>query len=66
MSFRTDSIEIFPINLSHPNVGMGYKFIEDGKTMVFLTDNELGYRHRDGRTFDIECFALTQTTELKL
>ncbi|MFH1630260.1 MAG: hypothetical protein ABIE47_16280 [Pseudomonadota bacterium] len=52
MSFRTDSIEIFPINLSHPNVGMGYKFIEDGKTMVFLTDNELGYRHRDGRTFD--------------
>jgi phosphoribosyl 1,2-cyclic phosphodiesterase len=50
--FRIDSIEIFPINLSHPNIGMGYKFIEDGKTFVFLTDNELGYRHRNGRTYD--------------
>ena len=50
--FSIDSIEIFPINLSHPNVGMGYKFIEDEKTFVFLTDNELGYRHRNGRTFD--------------
>jgi len=52
ISFSIDSIEIFPINLSHPNVGMGYKFIEDGKTFVFLTDNELGYRHRNGRTFE--------------
>ena len=50
--FSIDSIEIFPINLSHPNGGMGYKFIEDGKTFVFLTDNELGYRHRNGMTFD--------------
>lgn len=50
--FSIDSIEIFPINLSHPNIGMGYKFIEDEKTFVFLTDNELGYRHRNGRTFD--------------
>jgi len=50
--FRIDSIEIFPINLSHPNVGMGYKFIEDEKAFVFLTDNELGYRHRNGMTFD--------------
>jgi len=50
--FSIDSVEIFPINLSHPNVGMGYKFIEDGKTFVFLTDNELGYRHRDGRNFE--------------
>jgi ribonuclease BN (tRNA processing enzyme) len=50
--FRIDSIEIFPINLSHPNLGMGYKFLEDGKTFVFLTDNELGYRHRDGLSFD--------------
>jgi ribonuclease BN (tRNA processing enzyme) len=50
--FSIDSIEIFPINLSHPNVGMGYKFMEDEKTFVFLTDNELGYRHRNGMTFD--------------
>jgi phosphoribosyl 1,2-cyclic phosphodiesterase len=51
-SFFIDSIEIFSIALSHPNVGLGYKFIEDGKTFVFLTDNELGYRHRDGKVFD--------------
>jgi len=49
ISFHIDSVEIFTINLSHPNVGMGYKFREDGKEFVFLTDNELGYRHREGR-----------------
>ncbi len=52
LSFHIDSIEIFPINLSHPNGGMGYKFVEDGKTFVFLTDNELAYKHRNGRTFE--------------
>ena len=52
ISFQIDSIEIFPINLSHPNGGMGYKFVEDGKTFVFLTDNELGHKHRNGRTFE--------------
>jgi phosphoribosyl 1,2-cyclic phosphodiesterase len=51
-SFTIDSIEVFHINLSHPNLGLGFKFIEDGKTFVFLTDNELAYRHRDGETFD--------------
>jgi len=52
LDFKIDSIEIIPINLSHPNVGMGYKFVEDGKSFVFLTDNELGFKHRNGRTFD--------------
>jgi ribonuclease BN (tRNA processing enzyme) len=52
LSFQIDTVEVFPINLSHPNVGMGYKFKEDGKTFVFLTDNELGYRHREGRSFE--------------
>ncbi len=49
-SYQIDSIEIFPINLNHPNGGMGYKFVEDGKSFVFLTDNELGGHHRNGRT----------------
>jgi ribonuclease BN (tRNA processing enzyme) len=40
------------INLSHPNLGAGYKFVEDGKTFVFITDNELGHKHRGGRSFD--------------
>jgi ribonuclease BN (tRNA processing enzyme) len=51
-SFHVDSVEIFPINLSHTNGGLGYKFVEDGKKFVFLTDNELGFRHRNGRSFE--------------
>ena len=42
-------IECFPI--SHPNGGSGYKFTENGKTFVFLTDNELGYIHPGGKSF---------------
>jgi phosphoribosyl 1,2-cyclic phosphodiesterase len=51
-SFQVDSIEIFPIRLSHTNSGSGYKFVEDGKTFVFITDNELGHRHKSGMTFE--------------
>jgi phosphoribosyl 1,2-cyclic phosphodiesterase len=47
-SFDIGSVNITPIRLSHPNGGNGYKFIEDGKTFVFLTDNELGYVHPMG------------------
>ena len=51
-SFFIDTVEIIPIVISHPNMGLGFKFVEDGKSFVFLTDNELGHRHRGGRTFD--------------
>lgn len=34
--------------LNHPNGGRGFKFVEDGKTFVFLTDNELGFPHPGG------------------
>jgi len=47
-AFDIGSIHVDPIPLSHPNNGSGYKFTEDGKTFVFLTDNELGYRHPGG------------------
>jgi ribonuclease BN (tRNA processing enzyme) len=50
--FHIDSIEIYPIPLSHPNSGFGYKFVEDGKSFVFLTDNELHYPHEGGRSFE--------------
>ncbi len=50
ISFGIDSIEIFTININHPNVGLGYKFVEDGHVFVFLTDNELGFKHRGGRS----------------
>lgn len=45
---KSDPIEIESIKLNHPDGGFGYKFIEDGKTFVFLTDNELDYHHKNG------------------
>jgi phosphoribosyl 1,2-cyclic phosphodiesterase len=45
---RNGSLEFRPIPLNHPNGGYGFKFIEDGKTFVFLTDNELGFSHEGG------------------
>jgi phosphoribosyl 1,2-cyclic phosphodiesterase len=44
-TFEVGPVRITPVQLSHPNGGIGYKFIEDGKSFVFLTDNELGLRH---------------------
>ena len=49
--FVIGSVAVTPIPISHPNGGSGYKFIEDGKIFVFLTDNELGYIHPGGRRF---------------
>ena len=46
--FEIGSVTVVPIQISHPNTGKGYKFIEDGKTFVFLTDNELGFVHPGG------------------
>ncbi len=39
------------IALSHPNLGVGYRVEEGGRSLVFLTDNELGHHHRGGRSF---------------
>lgn len=50
--FQIGSVTITPINLSHPGGGSGYKFTENGKTFVFLTDNELGYIHEGGLTYN--------------
>ena len=49
--FDIGSVSVTPIPISHPNGGSGYKFVEDGKSFVFLTDNELGFIHSGGRTF---------------
>jgi ribonuclease BN (tRNA processing enzyme) len=62
-SFDIDTIQVSAITLSHPNLGSGYRFVEDGKTFVFLTDNELGYIHRGGRTFD-EYVAFSKNADL--
>ena len=47
-SFSIGSVTIHPIFLSHPNQGLGYRFEEDGKSFVFLTDNELSFKHEGG------------------
>ncbi|MCP4624743.1 MAG: MBL fold metallo-hydrolase [bacterium] len=52
LEFEIGSVKVVPVALSHPNGGSGYKFIEDGKTFVFLTDNELGYVHPGGLAFE--------------
>ena len=46
------SMTITPIPLSHPNQGMGYRLDEEGKSFVFLTDNELTYRHPGGMAYE--------------
>ena len=48
--FSLAGLEVEVIPLSHPNGGVGYKFIEQGRVFVFLTDNQLRYRHPNGRT----------------
>ena len=49
--FAIKSMSIAPIPLSHPNQGVGYRFTEDGKSFVFLTDNELSFKHPGGVDF---------------
>jgi len=44
-------MSITPTPLSHPNQGVGYKFTEEGKSFVFLTDNELTFKHPGGADF---------------
>ncbi len=50
-SFSIGSVTVTPIPLNHPNQGFGYKFAENGKSLVFLTDNELTAQHPGGLAF---------------
>lgn len=54
-AFTLGSLRITPIPISHPNQGMGYRFEEEGKSFVFLTDNELTYRHPGGLAYEDYC-----------
>ena len=51
-SFEIGSVKINSIPISHPNSGCGYRFTENGKSFVFLTDNELGFSHPGGATYE--------------
>jgi len=46
------SCTVLPVPLSHPNGGYGFRFVEEGKSFMFLTDNELGFQHKDGLTHE--------------
>lgn len=50
--FSIHSMTVTSFPLSHPNQGMGYRFEEDGKSFVFLTDNELSHVHPGGLGFE--------------
>jgi phosphoribosyl 1,2-cyclic phosphodiesterase len=50
--FSIGSVKVEALPTSHNNGGMGYRFTEDGKRFVFLTDNELGFDHPESRGFD--------------
>ena len=57
ISIGSAEITTIPLNhpngeLSHPNGCCGLKIIEEGKSFVFLTDNELDFKHKDGMTKD--------------
>ena len=54
-TFQLGGLTITSIPLSHPNQGMGYRFEEGGKSFVFLTDNELTYRHPGGLEYEDYC-----------
>ncbi len=57
-NYTINSINITTVPLSHPNQGVGYRLEEDGKSFVFLTDNELTYRHPIGLDYkDYAAFA---------
>jgi phosphoribosyl 1,2-cyclic phosphodiesterase len=50
--FTHQAVQVTTISLSHPNQGIGYKFFENGKNFIFLTDNELGHRHPGGLAYE--------------
>jgi phosphoribosyl 1,2-cyclic phosphodiesterase len=62
-TFEISGLKITPIAISHPNQGMGYRFEEEGKSFVFLTDNELTYRHPGGMAYD-DYLAFAQGADL--
>ena len=49
--FHIDTVSITPISLSHPNRANGYKFVENDRSFVFMTDNELSHIHPGGLNF---------------
>ncbi|MDP2848265.1 MAG: MBL fold metallo-hydrolase [Humidesulfovibrio sp.] len=47
-TLQVDSLRVRRIAASHPNGCAGFRIEEDGRSIVYLTDNELSLRHRGG------------------
>ncbi len=47
-----DSFKCESIPLRHPDGGYGFKFTENNKSFVFLTDNEINHPYENGKTRD--------------
>jgi len=43
-------IHITILSLNHPGNGFAYRFVQNGKTIAFITDNELGILYHGGHT----------------
>lgn len=48
LSSTDTSLKCSSIPLNHPNGGYGFKFTENKKSFVFLTDNEIRFHHEGG------------------
>ncbi len=52
IELQVDTLLIRTIKINHPNLGgLGYSIEEKGKKFVMLTDNELGYSHKNGSSY---------------
>lgn len=54
-NFIIHDILIEKINLNHPGNGFGYKFTYEGKSVAFISDNEIGMECKSGNTSDQIC-----------
>ena len=62
-NFDIDGVRVETIPMNHPNGGHAYKFIEGGRSFVFLTDNELGANHEGRATYE-EYLAFSRGADL--
>lgn len=46
--FSVGGMKVSAIPLNHPNGGSAYRLTDRGRTLAFLTDNELGRQHPNG------------------
>lgn len=69
--FKIGSIRIKPVILNHPNGALGFRFEENNRSFVFMTDNELGAEMPDSVPLSVfvkfcqKCDLLIHDAELK-